>query len=99
MLLKLAELQDITAEDANLAQKSLITALIADVQRLMDEGPTATPASATLGAPSPSVPRAAVRIDRRARPTIVDGVVYPSITAAAAATGRSYSAMLKESPN
>lgn len=85
ILLKLAELQDILSEDATPAQAALLASIIEDVQRVMDV-PPAPPAKVR---PTPSA--RAAKVDRRARPVVVDGKVYPSITAACQATGISYS--------
>ena len=56
--------------------------------------PKAGGAAAPVQAAQPVAPK--VRVDRRSRPVHVDGQVYPSITAAAQALGRSYESVRSE---
>lgn len=86
ILLKLTELQEITAPDHLPAQAKLLASIIDDVHRKLVPPDGQAPKSKS----APSTYRA-VKVDRRARPVVVDGKVYPSITAAAQATGISYS--------
>jgi hypothetical protein len=90
ILTKLTELQEVTAPDITSDAIELLLSIIEDVHRLFDRpaAPQARTEPATASAPVADRPK--VRIDRRARPVTVDGVLYPSITAAAVATGQSY---------
>jgi hypothetical protein len=92
MLMKLAELQEIAAGDLIKPQSALLASTIEDMQSLLG-GPVSAPApgkpAATL---RPSAP-AKSRVHRTARPVTIDGKLYPSITAAAKATGIAYEAL------
>ena len=102
VLLKLSELQEWISEDGTASVKALVGSIIADIEALQEPPQrSAAPAPIPKG-PSPKAGGAAVhvrvaattatvRVDKRTRAVMVDGVIYPSITVAAQTLGRSYS--------
>lgn len=85
-LMKLAEFQEIASPDLLPAQSALLTSCVEDAHRLMQPAPAAKPSA-------PPPPPGKPRVHRTARPVTIDGTLYPSITAAAKATGIAYEAL------
>lgn len=101
VLLKLCELQEWVCEDGTASAKALLGSIIADIEHLID--PPGAAHMAPVQPPSPPRPRpapaavpirvagapATLKVDRRTRAVLVDGVIYPSIITASQSTGRS----------
>lgn len=101
VLLKLCELQEWVCEDGTASAKALLGSIIADIEHLID--PPGAADMAPVQPPPPPRPRPApatvpirvaatpttLKVDRRTRAVLVDGVIYPSIIAASQSTGRS----------
>ena len=101
LLMKLSELQEWISDDASASSKALLGSIIADVEHLADP----SGAAEAVPGPAPVSPRprsaeavntirvaatpTTLKVDRRTRAVLVEGVIYPSIITASLSTGRS----------
>lgn len=91
VLLKLSEALDLVAEEPHHA--ALLASAMTDLQRLDGISDTPDRPAPPVLQPNPKPrqpPRPVIKVDRRARPVTIDGMLFSSIQAASKATGISY---------